>query len=102
MIEINKIIQSPLFAKQKKRLHKNQIKDLDQIKNLDRAVRDIAHDPEIGSMKIGDLSGVRVYKFKSMQSLILLAYEIIENFLFLYTFGSHQNFYRELKKYFNP
>ena len=96
MIEINKVIQSPLFAEQKKRLHKNQIKD------LDKAVREITQDPEIGTMKIGDLSGVRVYKFKSMQSLILLAYEIIENSLILYTFGSHQNFYRELKKYINP
>ncbi|MDL1964304.1 MAG: type II toxin-antitoxin system RelE/ParE family toxin [Deltaproteobacteria bacterium] len=96
MIEINKIIQSPLFVKQKKRLHKNQIKD------SDKAVREITQDPEIGTMKTGDLSGVRVYKFKSKQSLILLAYEIIENSLFLYTFGSHQNFYQELKKYINP
>ena len=96
MIEINEVIQSPLFAKQKKRLHKSQIQD------LDKAVRKITQNPEIGTMKIGDLSGVRVYKFKSMQSLILLAYEIIENSLFLYTFGSHQNFYRKLKKYINP
>ncbi|MCK5507303.1 MAG: type II toxin-antitoxin system RelE/ParE family toxin [Desulfobacterales bacterium] len=96
MIKINKIIQSPLFSKQKKKLHKNQIKD------LDKAVREIIQDPETGTMKIGDLSGVRVYKFKSMQSLILLAYEIIENSLILYTFGSHQNFYQQLKKYINP
>ena len=95
MNETNKIIQSPLFAKQKKRLHKNQIKD------LDNAVRKIAQDLEIGTLKVGDLNGVRVYKFKSMNSLILLAYETIENSLFLYTFGSHQNFYRELKKYLN-
>jgi hypothetical protein len=95
MNKINKIIQAPLFAKQKKRLYKNQIKD------LDNAVRKIAKDPEIGTMKVGDLSGVRVYKFNSMSSLILLAYEIIENSLFLYTFGSHQHFYRELKKYLN-
>lgn len=93
MNETNKIIQSPLFAKQKKRLHKNQIKD------LDKAVRKIAQDPEIGTLKVGDLSGIQVYKFKFMNSLILLAYEIRENSLFLYTFGSHQNFYRELKKY---
>ncbi len=96
MIKINKIIQSPLFSKQKKKLHKNQIKD------LDKAVSKIAQDPETGTMKIGDLSGVRVYKFKSMQSLIFLAYESIENSLILYTFGSHQNFYQKLKKYINP
>ncbi|MBW2605209.1 MAG: type II toxin-antitoxin system RelE/ParE family toxin [Deltaproteobacteria bacterium] len=95
MNQPNEIIQSPLFAKKKKRLHKNQIKDLDE------AVRKIVQDPEIGNLKIGDLSGVRVYKFKSMNSVILLAYEVIESSIFLYTFGSHQNFYRELKKYIN-
>ena len=95
MNQPNEIIQSPLFAKRKKGLHKNQIKDLDE------AVRKIVQDPEIGNLKIGDLSGVRVYKFKSMNSVILLAYEVIESSIFLYTFGSHQNFYRELRKYFN-
>ncbi len=95
MNEITEIIQSHLFAKQKTRLHKNQIK------KLDNAVRNIAQNPEIGSQKVGDLSGVRVFKFKSMNSLVLLAYEIIENTLFLYSFGSHQNFYQELKKYIN-
>ena len=95
MNQPNKIIQSPLFAKRKKRLHKNQIK------NLDEAVRKIVQDPEIGNLKVGDLSGVRVYKFKSMNSVILLAYEVIESSIFLYTFVSHQNFYRELRKYIN-
>jgi mRNA interferase RelE/StbE len=90
MIEI---IQSPLFTRQKKRLHKEQYKD------LDGAVRKIAQDPKIGTVKIGDLSGVRVYKFKSGNEVILLAYEVLGNTLFLYTFGSHQNFYREMKKY---
>jgi len=90
MKEITDIIQSPLFARKKKKLNRKQIKDLDE------AIRKIAQDPETG-----DLSGVRVYKFNSANSLILLAYEIIENTLFLYTFGSHQNFYRELKKYIN-
>ena len=93
MNQPNEIIQSPLFAKRKKRLHKNQIKDLDE------AVSKIVQDPEIGNLKVGDLSGVRVYKFKSINSVILLAYEVIESSIFLYTFGSHQNFYRELRKY---
>lgn len=93
MSEIQEIIQSPLFARQKKKLHKNQIKDLDE------AVRKVANNPETGSLKAGDLSGVRVYKFKSMNSLILLAYEVSDKTLFLYTFGSHENFYEKLKKY---
>jgi len=95
MNQITKIIQSPLFASQKKKLHKNQIK------NLDEAIRTIAQNPEQGSGKVGDLSGVFVYKFNSVNSLVLLAYEISENTLFLYSFGSHQNFYKELKKHIN-
>jgi len=95
MNEITNIIQSPLFASQKKKLQKNQIK------NLDEAVRNIAQNPKLGSGKVGDLSGVQVYKFNSINSLVLLAYEIRENTLFLYSFGSHQNFYKELKKYIN-
>lgn len=92
---MTEIIQSPLFASQKKKLNKNQIK------NLDEAVRAIAQNPELGSGKAGDLSGVQVYKFNSVLSLILLAYEINKSTLFLYSFGSHQNFYKELNKYIN-
>ena len=95
MKEITDIIQSPLFARKKKKLNRKQIKDLDE------AIRKIAQEPETGTLKIGDLSGVRVYKFSSANSLILLAYEVMDNNLFLYTFGSHQNFYRELKRYIN-
>jgi len=95
MNQPNEIIQSPLFVKKKKRLHKNQIKDLDE------AVRKIVQAPERGILKVGDLSEVWVDRFKSMNSAILLAYEVIESSIFLYTFGSHQNFYRELKKYIN-
>ena len=93
MNKITKIIQSPLFESQKKKLHKNQIID------LDAAVRAIVQNPELGSEKAGDLKGVQVYKFNSDNSLVLLAYEISENTLFLYSFGSHQNFYKELKNY---
>jgi mRNA interferase RelE/StbE len=93
MTDIKEIIQSPVFAKQKKKLHKQQIKD------LDKAVKSLINDPTIGDMKVGDLQGVRVYKFKSKKQQILLAYELIDSTLYLYTFGSHENFYRELKKY---
>lgn len=93
MTAISNIIQSPLFLKKKKRLNKNEIKALDD------AVRKIIEAPEIGQLKIGDLSGVRVYKIKSLKKLTLLVYEISGDTLFLYTFGSHENFYRALKKY---
>ena len=93
MTDIKEIIQSPIFAKQKKKLHKQQIKDLDE------AVKSVFNDPTIGDMKVGDLQGVQVYKFKSKKQQILLAYEVIDSTLYLYTFGSHENFYRNLKKY---
>jgi len=93
MGKISDIIQSPTFAKQKKKLKKNQI-----IK-LDEAIKTIMVNPEIGDIKKGDLQGIRVYKYKIGNNLVLLAYEIEGSTLYLYSFGSHQNFYRNLSKY---
>ena len=93
MSRIEEVIQSPIFAKQKKKLKKNQIQKLDE------AIKTIMADPKIGNAKSGDLQGVRVYKYKLRNNQILLAYEIFDSTLYLYTFGSHQNFYRELSKY---
>ena len=93
MSQISEIIQSPNFAKQKKKLKKNQIKKLDD------TIRAIMGNPTIGDLKLGDLQGIRVYKYKVGNNQILLAYEIVESTLYLYAFGSHQNFYRELGKY---
>jgi mRNA interferase RelE/StbE len=90
---IKGIIQSPVFVSQKKKLHKQQNK------NLDKAVKCILSTPTIGDMKVGDLQSVQVYKFKSNNQQILLAYEVIDSTLFLYAFGTHENFYRNLKKY---
>ena len=85
--------QAPIFARQKKKLHTQQIWA------LDKAVKSILKDPAIGDMKIGDLQGIRVYKFKSNKQQILLAYEMIDSTLYLYAFGSHENFYRDLKNW---
>ncbi|MCG2750814.1 MAG: type II toxin-antitoxin system RelE/ParE family toxin [Desulfobacteraceae bacterium] len=93
MTNIKEIIQSPIFAKQKKKLHKKQIQD------LDKAVKSVFNDPAIGEMKVGDLSDVQVFKYKSGNQQILLAYGIVDSTLYLYSFGSHGNFYRDLKKY---
>jgi len=87
------ILQTTIFKKQVKKLHKNQKKDLDQVINV------IVKDPFIGQQKKGDLSNVRVYKFKMVGKLTLLAYEYFDNKLqlVLLTFGGHENFYRDLK-----
>ncbi|MEA3358734.1 MAG: type II toxin-antitoxin system RelE/ParE family toxin [Thermodesulfobacteriota bacterium] len=93
MTDIKEIIQSPIFAKQKKKLHENRLKD------LNNAVKMIFENPDIGDMKGGDLKGIRIYKFKFINNQILLAYEVDFNTLYLYAFGSHEHFYRDLKKY---
>jgi mRNA-degrading endonuclease YafQ of YafQ-DinJ toxin-antitoxin module len=88
------ILQTSNFKKQVQKLHKNQKQD------LDKAVRTILSDPSIGDLKKGDLNGVQVYKFKMVKQLTLLAYEcnIDESNLILLGLGSHENFYRDLKK----
>lgn len=93
MKQASEIIQSPLFARQKKKLRKKQVQC------LDKAVLEILAEPGIGEAKVGDLKGVQVYKFKMGNDQILLAYEQIAESLYLYNFGVHQNFYKTLKKY---
>ena len=73
--------------------------DLTAKKGLDDAVLDILNDPSIGEEKAGELAGVFVHKFKINKQLILLSYTYDENEINLLTFGSHENFYRDLKKY---
>jgi len=91
MTPITEIIQSPIFVKQKKKLHEQPIRD------LDKAVESIRNDPSTGEMKVGDLKGVRVYRYTSKNQPVLLAYEVVDTTLLLYAFGSHENFYRDLK-----
>jgi len=88
------ILQSPTFKRAIKRLHKQHKKELDD------TVRAIIQTPSIGEAKIGNLTGVRVYKFKMNKQLTLLAYEYleVENVIKLLTLGTHENFYRNLKR----
>ena len=95
----------PPFSKFVKKAHKP----------LQLAIEDVAEDiclsPEIGEAKIGDLLGIRVYKFRFNRQEYLVAYrsplrETIDKgfdleFLFIdfYQVGSHENFYDELKRY---
>lgn len=86
--------QTKLFAKQKKKLHPNQIK------LLDKAVRYIIQQPKIGEQKKGDFHFVRVYKFKMISQECLLAYQLNEpDTIILLSLGTHENFYRDLKCY---
>ena len=89
------VFQTPLFSKIKKKLKKNQIKD------LDNAVREIIKNPELGEQKKGDLSDVWVYKFRMVDRENLLAYQWDEKTRTLIYLGVHENFYRDIKKYKN-
>ena len=86
------VIQTKHFGKQKKKLHANQIDALDD------AVKIIAAKPTMGEPKKGDLLGVRVYKFKMVNQEYLLAYLDSKNKITLLSIGTHENFYRDLKK----
>jgi mRNA interferase RelE/StbE len=88
-----KIYQSRLFEKKVKKMSKAE-KDA-----LDREVRNIAENPNIGEEKKGDLKGVFVHKFKLKTNLYLLAYRKAGTDLELIMIGSHENYYRDLKIY---
>lgn len=87
------VFQSPLFARQKNRLHPKEITALDQI------VQTLLENPQIGEEKRGDLAGVYVHKFKVKAKLFLLAYEFDDFEILLIALGPHENFYRDLKRY---
>ena len=87
------IIASGKFVKFKKK----SVEDL-QIE-IDNQVKNIIENPEAGELKKGDLKRIRVLKFRFNNQLFLLSYEIIEDKVYLYTVGTHENFYKDLKKY---
>ncbi|MDO8959096.1 MAG: type II toxin-antitoxin system RelE/ParE family toxin [Rhodocyclaceae bacterium] len=88
-----RLLVTPSFVRATKKLHRPQKND------LDAAVRAISVDPASGEAKLGDLAGVRVYKFRLSNQLCLLAYRVIDTeSIKLLTFGPHENFYRDLKR----
>ncbi len=88
------VLQTTRFKKAVKKLYKKHKQD------LDGAIREIMADTSLGEMKVGDLAGTQVYKFKMSGQLTLLAYRIDKNIvtLTLLALGSHENFYRNLKQ----
>ena len=86
------VTQASAFARTYKKLHLLQKKD------VDTAVEVIVSNPLVGDAKRGDLSGVYVYKFKSETQLLLLAYEFDPQTRHLLLLGTHENFYRDLKR----
>jgi len=87
------VIQYPAFERVVKKLHPNAKKD------LDKAIKTLNLNPNAGDLKKGDLNGIRVFKFKMVQQLTLLAYKFneAEKTLVFLALGSHENYYKDLK-----
>lgn len=86
------VLQMPAFKRVYKKLSAGQQTAVDD------AVRLIVANPEIGAAKKGDLAGVHVYKFPLNRQEMLLAYEWDPTTRVLLLLGSHENFYRDLKR----
>jgi mRNA interferase RelE/StbE len=86
------VIQSNGFKRAYKKLHPNQKAAVDD------AVAAIVADPTLGEAKKGDLAGVFVYKFDCVGQVHLLAYEYDPATRLLLLVGTHENFYRDLKR----
>jgi mRNA interferase RelE/StbE len=87
------LLLTPTFARQLKKLHKNQKTSLDKV------MRQLAENPNLGDAKTADLDGIFVLKFMVNREKWSLAYrQISDEILKLLLVGAHENFYRELKK----
>lgn len=88
-----RILVTPTFERAVKKMHRLQKAALDE------AVRTISSQPDAGETKVGDLAGVKIYKFRMGKVLSLLAYRVLdENTVKLLMVGPHENFYRDLKR----
>ncbi len=85
-----KVIQSLKFKKVYKKLKDNQLHEVND------AIQKIMENPNIGEKKVGNLSWLRVYKFRCNNQLMLLGYENNNDIIKLHDLGSHENFYKKL------
>lgn len=94
LASVTTVLQTQNFKKAVKKLHHNQKMD------LDKAIKELMGDPMLGEQKKGDLLFLRVYKFKMVKQLTLLGYCYEDGTvtLELIALGSHENFYRDIKK----
>ncbi|MFM8646315.1 MAG: type II toxin-antitoxin system RelE/ParE family toxin [Methylocystis sp.] len=88
-----RLLVTPTFERTVKKLHQQQKAAPDE------AVHVIAAAPDIGEVKVGDLLGVQVYKFKMINQLCLSAYRVLDpQTIKLLMVGPHENFYRDLMR----
>jgi hypothetical protein len=89
------VLQTRRFARVYKKLTNATL-----IADTDMAVAAVAVNPDSGERKKGDLASLWVYKFRSQGQLYLLGYTREEEvrLIYLEALGSHENFYRDLKR----
>ncbi|QEW05844.1 type II toxin-antitoxin system RelE/ParE family toxin [Nitrincola iocasae] len=89
------VYESPVFKKTLSKLPE------DDLVIIEDAVDVIIENPEIGQLKKGDLSYLRVHKFSLNGQQVLLGYNWQEEQLTLYllNIGPHENFYTNAKKH---
>ena len=88
------IKQTNRFRKAYKKLHLNQLIEVNE------AIKKVIKNPELGEQKKGNLSWLRVYKFNVLGQLTLLGYSIEKNEEIILTFvdlGSHEKFLQRLE-----
>jgi len=87
-----KILQTPTFERKYKKLNRKQLSLINE------AIEAIIAEPVIGELKRGDLGSIRVHKVRKSKVEFLVAYWSTESSIQLIDFGSHENFYRDLKR----
>ena len=86
------VLMMPPFKRGYKKLHQNQKAAVNE------AIAEITRNPEIGTLKKGDLAGVYVHKFPCVNQTMLLSYEFDPDTRILLYLGVHENFYRDMKR----
>ena len=87
------IWQTARFDSTYKKLHSTSKR------SVDGAIRKLSTNPLIGEKKVGDLGEFYVYKFREGKRQWLLAYRYKDiRGIELVDLGSHENFYRDLKR----
>lgn len=94
---IVKVSATPTFKRTEKKLH-----DRDR-KTVNTTTREIMAELKIGKGKKGDLAGVLVHTFNVNKQEFFFSYKLIgpedsPDELVLLAIGSHENFYRNLKR----
>ena len=94
MVKTTSVVQTPTFKKAVKKLKPSNKKE------LDTAIKSVMAEPTVGEQKKGDLSFLRVHKFKMNKQMTLLGYSFNDGTLTLelMALGSHENFYRDVKR----